>query len=257
MPRHRIPQNLRSLYGQEEILREKAEELVARETELSLHLSAIEHAMNLADLLRKYPTDDEDIKVIQILGMRTFNAFGASTKLGLSGYSQNSAMIMRDILETVFLLDLFNGDREKIEHWRIASKKDKMKNFSPYRVREALDDRDGFTERKRAEIYGLLSELAAHPSMSSALMMRPQRGGDAVIGPFIESSTLEAVLAELGRLAIQVGEILDQFFPKTWNDALPTRVAFAEVKQEWIETFYAEPADGKKSSSAEAVPAEK
>ena len=147
-----IPENLRNLHGAEEELRRKAMTLVAGDNRLALHLSVIEHAMDLADLLRQFPTDDEDVKVIQVLGMRIFNAFGASVKLALSGYGQNSALIMRDILETVFLLNLFKGDRTAIERWRFADKKERMKNFSPIRVREALDARDGFHGKKRAAL---------------------------------------------------------------------------------------------------------
>lgn len=40
-------------------------------------------------------------------------------------------------------------------------------------------------------------------------MMLPQRDGDAVIGPFMEATTPEAVGSEMGRLAIQVGEQLN------------------------------------------------
>ena len=233
---------LQGLFGEEERLRREAELIVARNAKLQLHLSAIENAMNVAYVLRQYPTDDEDKKVIQVLGMRMFNAFGASAKLGLSGYSQNSALIMRDILETVFLLDLFQGDRAAIERWRVSDKKERMKEFSPLHVREALDSRDGFTEKKRAEIYEFLSELAAHPTMKSVFMMRPQQGGDAVIGPFIEPATLEAVLAELGRLSIQAGEALDHFFPEEWDYAILARTEFADVRMQWMQTFYVEPA---------------
>ena len=69
---------------------------------------------------------------------------------------------MRDILGTVFLIDLFQGDRTLIEKWRFADKKDRMKAFSSDPVREALDSRDGFTsEKKRAEvIYELFYKLA-------------------------------------------------------------------------------------------------
>ncbi len=57
-----------------------------------------------------------------MLGMRMFNAFGASLKLALSGYVQNGALLMRDILETVFLMDLFCGERDLIKKWRFAKK---------------------------------------------------------------------------------------------------------------------------------------
>jgi hypothetical protein len=91
--------------------------------------------MDLADVLRQFETADEDLKVIQLLGMRTFNAFGASVKLALSGYSQNSALILRDVLETVFLIGYFAGDRTLIERWRFADKRARLRDFGPLKVR--------------------------------------------------------------------------------------------------------------------------
>ena len=239
MAEQTIPENLRSLHGQEEeVLRQRATALVEGDDRLALHLSVIEHAMDLADILRQFPTDDEDLKVVQVLGMRIFNAFAASVKLALSGYGQNSVLIMRDILETVFLLNLFKGDWTAIERWRLADKKERMKNFSPVRVREALDTRDGFDGKKRAALYEMFSELAGHPTMKSVFMMRPEKDGDAVIGPFIEATSLEAVLSEMGRLAVQAGEILNAFFPETWRNGLGARIAFARVNRQWLERFY-------------------
>jgi len=66
--------------------------------------------------------------------------------MALLGYSQNSALILRDVLETVFLIDYFAGGRTPIERWRFAEKQARMKDFGPVKVREALDARDGFTE---------------------------------------------------------------------------------------------------------------
>ena len=233
-----IPEHLQSLHDQEEVLRTKAREIVEGDERLGLHLVVVERAMDLAYLYRQFPTEDEDLKVIQVLGMRTFNAFGASVKLALSGYGQNAALVMRDILETVFLLDLFRGDHAVIERWRLAERVHRMRQFSPRAVREALDERDGFTSGKRADLYRLFSELAGHPTMSSVLMMRPQVDGDAVIGPFIEAGSFEAAVSEMGRLAIQVGEVLDHFFPETWVDVIEARAGFARVHRSWLDTFY-------------------
>ena len=238
MAEHRMPDNLLSLHNQEEELRRKAAAIIEGNNRLALHLSVIEHAMDLADILRQYPAEEEDMKVVQVLGMRIFNAFGASLKLVLSGYSQNSALILRDILESVFLIDLFRGDLAAIGRWRFADKKERMKEFSPDPVRKALDKRDGFESKKRAELYGLFSELAGHPTMKSVIMMRPQTDGDAVIGPFIETTTLEAVLSEMGRLAVQAGEHLNAFFPEPWTKSHETREAFAASKKRWLDTFY-------------------
>lgn len=196
--------------------------------------------MNLGDLLRQFSTDDEDLKVIQILGMRIFNAFGASLKLALSGYAQNSALVLRDILETVFLVDLFRGDRTRIARWRFADRKTLKEGFSPAAVRKVLDARDGHTMKRREEIYKLFSELAGHPTMKSAWMMRPEKDGDAVIGPFIEKTSLDAVLSEMGRIAVQAGELLNAFFPREWQEAVGPRLAFFRVRKHWFSVFYPE-----------------
>ncbi len=237
-PQHIIPENLKNLHHGEEQLREKALGIIAGHQRIKLHLGIVEAAMDLADIFRQFDTSDEDLKVAQLLGMRTFNAFGASLKLALSGYHQNSALILRDVLETVFLLDLFASDRSQIEKWRHADKKARMENFRPLKVRMALDARDGFTSQRRAEIYEMFSELAGHPTMKSAWMMRPKKDGDAVIGPFIETSALEAVVSEMGRLAVQVGEQINAFLPADWMSGQHARLGFAHLKMQWRSTFY-------------------
>ena len=237
-----IPKNLASLHSCEEQLHQRAHSMIADDDRLQLHLAVTEAAMDMADTLRQFNSSDENLKVAVVFGMRTFNAFGASIKLTLSGYHQNSALILRDVMETAFLLDLFAGDRSLIERWRFADKKGRLNEFSPVKVREALDARDGFTSKKRFEMYELFSELAGHPNMKSSWMMRTQEDGDAVIGPFMEATSLEAVISEMGRLAVQVGEQLDQFFPADWG--IPSRGAFTWLKQNWINTFYPTAARG-------------
>lgn len=233
-----LPSNLAKLYIGEEQLHKKACSIIYDDQRLRLHLAVVEAAMDLADTFRQFDTSDEDLKVIQVLAMRTFNAFGASLKLTLSGYHQNSALILRDVLETVFLLDLFAGDRARIGRWRHADKKARMKEFSPVEVRKALDTRDGFISKRRAKMYEQFSELAGHPNMKSAWMMRPKKDGDAVIGPFMEATALDAVISEMGRLAIQVGEQIIAFFPTDWALGLPSCATFSQRKREWLTTFY-------------------
>ena len=234
-----IPERLIVLHEGEEHLWRQALGVATGDARMVLHLIVIEQAMDLADLLRQHETADEDLKVVQMLGMRVFNAFGASLKLAMSGYGQNAALIMRDILETVFLLDLFRGDRTTITRWRFADKRERMKQFSPVRVREALDSRDGFTGKKRAEMYEMFSELAGHPNMHSVLMMRPRKDGNAHNGPFIEADSLRATLDEMGRLACQFGEILVPLFPAA--HAPESRRSFTAAKMKWFSVFYGNP----------------
>ena len=63
---------------------------------------------------------EENRKVLQVQGMRVFNAFCASIKLALSGYGHASTVLLRAALETIFLLDLFSSDGAAIERWRTA-----------------------------------------------------------------------------------------------------------------------------------------
>lgn len=231
-----LPHNLARLHSAEEFLRTKSLEALADE-KFYLHTAVIEQAMNMADGLRQFETDDEDLKLIQVLGMRTFNAFGSALKLCFSGYYQNAALILRDVLETAFLIDLFRGDRKLIAKWRMADKATRLRDFAPVKVRIRLDDRDGFTELKRAAMYEMFSELAGHATMPSIAMLRPN-GMDAQIGPFFDPTALEAVLAESGRLAVQVGEQLDAFMPDPLGKAMALRYDFATTKMQWMETFY-------------------
>lgn len=233
-----LPENLDALHIQEEQLRAKALKLVAQDAKLGLHLVVTEQTMNVCDVLRQFQTEDENLKVIQILGMRVFNAFGASLKLAMSGYIQNSALILRDVLETVFLLDLFASDHSLIAKWRLADTTVLRQDFSPAAVRKALDKRYGHTTRKREELYKLFSQLAGHPTMKSSWMMRPERDGDAVIGPFIEKTSLDAVLSEMGRLAVQAGQHLVAFYPEPWEAGKEPRASFAKATHNWFRTFY-------------------
>jgi hypothetical protein len=232
-----LPENLLSLHGQEENLRRKAITLINEDERLRLHLEIVEQAMNLTDLLRQIKSDDEDFKVIKFLCMRIFNAFGASLKLTLSGYHQNSTMIMSDIIETVFLLDYFQSRPSSIKEWRFADEKTKRDKFSPVKIRIALDKRDGLNKKRREEKYKLFSKLAGHPSMESINMMRPIKGGDAVSGPFVEKAAVEAVLSEMGQLALQAGIISNRLFPRI-EDFPDERLAFIQKEDQWIGEFY-------------------
>lgn len=237
MSRPLIPENLVSLHKGEEFLRGKSLEAIRNDEKLLLHLEIVEGAMDLLDVLRQVPTDDEDLKVIQALGLRQFNAFASATKLMLSGYNQTSALVLRDVLETVFLVDHFRTERAAITRWRIADKATRLKEFKPVKIREALDRRDGFTSKKRAELYQLFSELAGHASMNGIAMLRP-KGMDAQIGPFFDVTALTASLSEMGRLAVQVGENSGAFIPLGWPEGNAVLQALTRMKLRWFAEFY-------------------
>lgn len=240
MAENDYPQNLNLLHDEEESMRARVVALVKNDHRLLLHFVVTERAMDVLDILRQVSTEDEDLKAVQMLGLRVFNALASAVKLMLSGYSQASAMLLRDVLETVFLVSLFRTDRDAIERWRTADAKTRWKEFKPIEVRKALDGRDGFESGKRGELYQLFSKLAGHPSMEGFSMLRPA-GMDARNGPFIDPTALEATASELGRLAIQVGGNFDAFFPQSHRDSHKTRRAFAQIQALWLKEFYSAP----------------
>ena len=232
-----FPSNLQRLHVKEQSLRKEALGIIQGNSKLELHFSIIERAMTLAKIIVEYPADDEDFKVIKMLSIRMFNAFGASLNLMLSGYHQKSAMVMRDVLENLFLMDLFRTDHSAIRRWRFANDKKSRHEFLPVKVREALDKRDGFKGKKRAKAYKMLSELAAHPTMGTQYMLKSELGGDILTGPFMGDTILRQGLEKLGSLAAQVGDILHCFLPREY-DPEDVRVSFIKVQRLWMETFY-------------------
>ncbi len=230
-------ENLLRLHKGEELLRQKALNLITSDADLVLHINIVQQTMDMANMLRQFKTEDEDLKVIQIFGMRIFNAFAASIKLVMVGYSQNSALIMRDILETVFLLDMFSTDKSSISTWRLTEDSERNKKFGPPKVRIILDARDGFTQKRRAERYKAFSELASHPTMKSNYLLRHEPDGDAFIGPFIEHKMLKIMLTEMGSLACEASTNLDIFFPDTWNEVKLARENYSQSRNDWLQNF--------------------
>ena len=90
-------------------------------------------------MFRQFLTEDEHRRVLQLHGMRVFNAFCACVKLANSGYGQASAGLLRGAVETIFLLDLFSSNADALERWRTAEPRDQEREYSPFDVRVAFD----------------------------------------------------------------------------------------------------------------------
>ena len=226
-------ENLAALHREEEELRDEAWKLIAQDGGLQLHISAIANAMNLAERFRTVRTNDEDIKAIQGLGIRAFNALAASIKLSLSGYWADCVLNTRLVLETAFLMDFFQGDRSAVASWRHADPKEKREKYSPGAIRKALDERDKLTGKKRQYHYGLLSTFAAHPTMESMALMKPQAADDVQIGPFMEVPFLKNILFEIARIALLFADSLDNFFPKTETYEYQVREEYKHSLKRW------------------------
>jgi hypothetical protein len=237
-----FPENFMRLHQGEEFIRSKSVEAIEAADDLTMHAGLIASAMDLIDYFaRHYPNESDDQLTIQCLGIRLFNGAASALTLLLSGYYQTSALQQRDLLETAFLLDYFRTNKALIVTWKMSDEKGRMKEFSPAKIRIFLDDRDGFTERKREEHYKLLCGLAGHPTYDGFRMLTPIVGGDAHCGPFFEEGVLSATLSELAKIVMTAGQAFTRFFEARFRtDHLP-KIIFMEASGLWLERFYGQP----------------
>ncbi len=239
-----FPDNFLRLHAGEEFLRAKSIEAIEADADLTMHAAALASSMDLIDYFaRHYVNETDDQLTIQLLGIRLFNGTASALNLALAGYYQTSALQQRDLLETAFLLDYFALQPTSVAIWKTSDEKARISVFAPAKIRTALDERDGFTERKREAHYKLLCTLAGHATFDGFRMLTPIPGGDAHCGPFFEETALKATLSELARIGIMGGQNFTKFFgAKTRADNL-AKILFMEAHGPWFERFYNRPFD--------------
>jgi hypothetical protein len=233
-----FPNYLSNLSEGEAFLRSKTVTAIEGSDDLGLHAGMVERSMDLIHhFVRSHDTANQDILAVQHLGIRMFNGMASAMALLMRGYYQPAALQMRDLLETVFLLDLFTRDRSLIAVWRTSDERARWKRFKPVAVRIELDTLDGFTELRRAAAYDLLSSLAGHPNVMGFQMLRPA-GGDAHCGPFFEARAMDAVLAELAKIAVQAGGTFTHFFGAATKGDYAVKIGLLETQSAWMQRFF-------------------
>lgn len=231
-----LTDNLESLNKYEGELHTKSVLEINSEPQLKDQLIIIQESLNLIfDLTKSYKSQNDNELTIQYIGIRLFNSIVVSLKLLLSGYYQASATIQRDILETGFLLDYFLSNQEKIEEWKKSTNKGRNQKFKPVIIREALDKRDGFKEKKRMRAYQLLCEIAAHPTYPGFQMVSPKGLGE--LGPFFDKKYLKATIEELSLRVPLFVIIYLSHFKKLPTDFLKARTDYLLHLKSWAQKY--------------------
>ncbi|MEK4159568.1 MULTISPECIES: hypothetical protein [Paenibacillus] len=226
-----LPENLSGIYGEEERIRAISLELVENDSSQSNSLQQIFDSLNtIYSILKVHVTDNPDELAIQYLGIRLFNSISSMQKLLFSGYYQSAFMIMRDVIETGSLLDYFTLDNTNIAIWRECSESERKNKFKQVSIREALDNRDGYTTKKRYQIYSMYSEYASHPTFSGSKLVSKQGLGH--IGPFYESKYLVAGIQDLTRFTVYFTIIFISFFKGSHGVLLLKSNYLSKIK-EW------------------------
>ena len=83
-----------------------------------------------------------------------------------------------------FLLDYFHHFPAKVKEWKETTNKERIKQYSPKTIRDALDTADGFKSKRREQKYKMFCEYAAHVSYPGFMLVAPK--GLGKLGPFFD-----------------------------------------------------------------------
>ncbi len=215
------------------------DESIAGSGELRDHVAVINSALDLISRLpAAHPHRDEDELIIFRLMVRCFNSAASSLRLLRCGYYQPAFSMIRDLIETTFLLDLFKREKAEIAEWRSLPAKDREARFKPVRVRERLDKLDGFKEARRAAAYKLLSTYAAHPTPEGFIIISPDRMTS--VGPFPDQKRLTSGLQELAKHLTYAAVLISGHADDSNYAVLAAKAAFFTVIEPWQEKYMPE-----------------
>lgn len=229
--------NIEKLHAHEEQLRVESLALIANREHLTDHWKLVQEAMNVIyAFAHDHVHGSDDELTMQFLGIRLFNGAAASTKLALSGYYQKGFVHLRDILETYFLVNYLRSNPAQIVIWKNADNRTLKRDFSPMRIREILDNRDGYTSQQRKKIYELISQYASHVTYRGFQMTT--QGGLGQIGPFIDEAKLQAWLEEMAKRFGHAAICLLSDFEGQDHRLDFTRKHYLEVMNAWGRKYY-------------------
>jgi hypothetical protein len=228
--------NLATLHGEEERLRTVHIGQVAADKALRDHIDMIRNAMNMIFALTHdhINTNDNEL-VMQYLGIRMFNAAAASMKLAYSGYYQNAFSALRDFLETFFLVDYLTSFPEKIQDWKGADEKQLRAIYGPGAIRNALDARDGFKEKKRKKLYDMISHYATHAAPSGFHLVTKDDLG--MIGPFYRPELFVAWMQEAVKMICNSGLVFAKAFKDVDWGIKSTRKKYRVDLKTWSDKY--------------------
>lgn len=234
-----FPDNIALLRDGEDELWVRSRTLIENDSHRLLHLSTIERCMDTLQYVRMH-TDQmsEDQTIVALLGASVFNACGAAIRLIFSGYYQAAGQHVRYIIESGWLIDYLKTDPALVQKWKSTPEENRQKVFAPYKVRNALDERDGFKTKEREKHYKRLCILCGHPTFAGFAMLRPEPTADAHMGPMLVPDLLDALLQELVKCTVVAVNAFIRFFPPTTPQDYRERIQLLESHNAWTKEIF-------------------
>ena len=182
----------------EDTHREQSLRAIDESQKLSRYAQIIDASIAvLSNLSATHKTVDDHAVPLQYLMAQILNSASASLSVLFAGYYQQSALLMRHMLEVGFLLDYLRSNPARVAEWRDFQREGLPPGFKTGKLMSALDKRDKLTVDGRKETYETMCILAAHPTPMSRRMI--VSGGFRMVGPFFDARYLENNLGELAR----------------------------------------------------------
>ena len=218
-----ITDNIATLHQQEEKIRSETLYIIETDTYLKVQLDLLQLALDMVlTLSTKHHNKNDDELTLQLLGIRSFNFASSSLKLALSGYHQPAFVLLRDTLETTFLIEYFSHYPEQIKIWRDSDNEKIKTQFKPATIRKELFKKDKI--EGRAKIYALFSEYASHASPRGFVMTASNE--ISLIGPFSDKKLLKAFLEELAQRYVLFAMQFSQHFDNIGLELLAHKEVF-------------------------------
>jgi hypothetical protein len=212
------------------------DKFVRASEEMQDHVSMINAALHLISSIPSHieHTNDDELAVQRLI-LRCFNAGAASLRLARCGYYQPAFSLVRDVIETTFLLDLFSRVPKEVKQWRTLPVKERESRFSTFTVRKKLDDFDPGKKSLRTEIYKRFSNYAAHPTPEGAAVISPDMM--TKIGPFSDEQRFLGVLQELAKHLGYTAIVSGMHMPDDDGVAAQLRASYLGPLNNWLAKY--------------------
>lgn len=208
---------------------------IETQQDLLLHLDLCTGLMaKISQLVDALDDSDADLSVIRSLTIRAGNHFTTGVALMLRGQVQAGVVMLRDVVETAFLVDFFGYEPHRIAEWR-DQRDIRLKKYRPSDVRKLLDEKLGLKSSRRHTIYDAFCKFAAHPDPMGFPLQKPKSEATAKLGPFLDADLLRAGLEEAALVAVVAGLAFSDWA----RPRVPTLIwlGFYSLAMNWRERF--------------------
>lgn len=127
---------------------------------------------------------------------------------------------------------------QELSRWVSLPPNEREKEFKPFKIRQKLDDADGFKERRRGQAYKLFCQYATHPTPEGFCVISPE--GWTKIGPFPSKDQLTACVQELAKHFSYACLLFGAQFKSDDMEVLEAKARFLAVHGEWKKRYFPE-----------------